>query len=152
MQSFQTRNFGRISYEAQATIEFPCGLPGFEDRRRFLALDFDNSKPLVFLQSLEDPALCFVTAPVQAIEPAYVLRMTEEDIRHLGFDGAHQPRIGADVICLAVISLEESGTTANLLAPVVINLRSLKAVQAIAQQPGYSHRFPLAPQEAAVCS
>jgi flagellar assembly factor FliW len=61
-------------------------------------------------------------------------------------------RIGEDVACLAVISLREGGPTANLLAPVVINLNGRKAVQAVAAESGYSHQHVLVSQEAPVCS
>jgi flagellar assembly factor FliW len=160
MLSFETKDFGPVGYEPEATIEFACGLPGFEDRRRFLALEFAASKPLVFLQSLEEPGLCFITAPVLAVDPEYVLRVSPEDLCDLGFSSARQPRIGTDVLCLAVLSPQENGTTANLLAPIVVNIGTLKAVQAIAPDSGYSHQFPLVAEkvaeelaeEAAVCS
>ena len=130
---------------------FPCGLPGFEERRRFMPLRFERSEPLIFLQSLEDPALCFITLPVLAAEPAYRLEMAAEDLRQSA-SGFRQPRIGEDVLCLAVVSARPDGPTANLLAPVVVNLRNLRAVQAVAAARGYSHQHPLVSEETAVCS
>ena len=50
MPSFKTKNFGVLSYQAEAVVEFPGGLPAFESRRLFLALRFDDSAPLIFLQ------------------------------------------------------------------------------------------------------
>jgi flagellar assembly factor FliW len=51
-----------------------------------------------------------------------------------------------------VLSLRETGPTANLLAPVIVNLKSLKAVQAVAQEGSYSHQHPLVTEEmAAAC-
>jgi flagellar assembly factor FliW len=64
MPVLETNSFGPIPYEPDAVLEFPCGLPAFETRRRFVALRFPHSEPLVFLQSLEDPGLCFITLPV----------------------------------------------------------------------------------------
>src|ERR1017187_6256055 len=57
MPSLDTKHFGHIVFEPQDAIEFPRGLPGFEDRRRFLAIRQEQTAPLVFLQSLEDPEL-----------------------------------------------------------------------------------------------
>jgi flagellar assembly factor FliW len=51
-----------------------------------------------------------------------------------------------------VLSIREGGPTANLLAPLVINMRNLKAVQAVAAESGYSHQHVLLPEEAPVCS
>ena len=152
MPDFETSNFGRISCEVEWAIEFPSGLPGFEERRRFAALKFDESAPLVFLQSLEDPGLCFITLPILAVDPQYRLAVSGEDLRHLGLPPERQPCIGQDILCLTVISVRESGPTANLLAPIVVNLRTLKAVQAVAPESEYSHQHLLLPEEAPVCS
>lgn len=152
MPDFETTSFGRISYKPEWAIEFPSGLPGFEDRRRFAAVKFEKSAPLVFLQSLEDPALCFITLPVLAVDPQYRLAVSGEDLGQIGLAPGKQPRIGADVLCLTVISIRESGPTANLLAPIIVNLRNLKAVQAVAPESEYSLQHVLLPEEAPVCS
>jgi flagellar assembly factor FliW len=152
MLSVPTNYFGTISYAPGAALDFPRGLPGFEERRRFLALSFEDRQPLVFLQSLEDPGLCFITLPVLAIDPQYRLAVAHEDRQLIGLAAGKPLRIGEDVACLAVLSIRESGPTANLLAPVVINLRTQQAVQAVAAESGYSHRHVLVPDEAAVCS
>jgi flagellar assembly factor FliW len=152
MASFDSTSFGRLAYKPDSIVEFPNGLPGFEERRQFLVVTFPHTEPLVFLQSLEDAGLCFVTLPVLSIDRQYHLEMNEDDLKSVGLAARRQPRIGADVACLAVLTLQRSGTTANLLAPVVINIRNLKAVQAIAQGCGYSHQHVLRTAEAMACS
>ncbi len=152
MPLFETKHFGALSYEPESELDFPRGLPGFDDRRRFVAVRFDGSDPLIYLQSLEDPELCFITMPVLAADPAYRLKVSGEDLEEVELPAARQPRIGDGVICLTVISVRESGPTANLLAPIVVNLRNRKAVQAVSQECGYSHQFALMPEEAEVCS
>ena len=153
----QTSQLGNLSYQPESVLEFPGGLPGFEERRRFLPLQIAESEPIVYLQSLEEPALCFITLPVLAVDPAYRLRMTPEDADAIGLPRSGRPEIGADVLCLAVVSVKESGPTANLLAPVVVNLANQRAVQAIAPGSDYSWEHPLLPAaestaEAAACS
>jgi len=152
MPSLDTKNFGRIAFEPQDAIEFPRGLPGFEDRRRFLAIRQERTAPLVFLQSLEDPGLCFTTAPVLAVDPQFRLKMSEEDRETAGLASVRRPRIGKDVWALAVIAVRETGPTVNLLAPLVINLRSLRAVQAVMGESAYSHRHALPQPAEVVCS
>jgi len=152
---FQTRHFGVIEYERQAVFEFPAGLPGFEDEREFVALEQPQTRPIVFLQSLKRPELCFITLPVQTIEPNYRLSVSAEDLRLLELAEDKQPEMGKDVVCLAIVAVAEGQPpTANLLAPVVVNLRNRRAVQAIQSDSGYSHRHPLlaAGEEEAVCS
>jgi len=152
MPTVETNYFGAISYEHESALEFSRGLPGFEERRRFLALHFEDSQPLVFLQSLEDPGLCFITLPVLAVDPHYQLRVSNEDRELAGLPMGRPLRIGEDVLCLAVVSIRENGPTANLLGPVVVNLANRKAVQAVAAESGYSHQHQLVAQEAPVCS
>jgi flagellar assembly factor FliW len=152
MPSVETSYFGPISYEPDSILEFPKGLPGFDERRRFVALQFEDSRPLVFLQSLEEPGLCFITLPVLAVDPHYQLRVSDEDRELVGLPLGRPLRIGEDVICLAVVSIREDGPTANLLGPLVVNLRNRKAAQAVAPESGYSHQHRLVPEEAPVCS
>ncbi|MDE3165489.1 MAG: flagellar assembly protein FliW [Acidobacteriota bacterium] len=151
MPVMQTKNFGTIEYAPDSELEFPRGLPGFDERRRFVAVRFVESDPLIYLQSIEDPGLCFITMPVLAVDPAYRLRLAGEDLNEIGLPGARQPRIGEEVFCLTVLSIRETGPTANLLAPIVINLKTRRAVQAIAPEGGYSHQHELLPAESLVC-
>ena len=152
MASFDSQHFGTIGYEPSSILEFPNGLPGFEQQRRFVTLTFPHTRPLVFLQSLDDAALCFITLPVLAIDRNYHLVVSEEDLKSVGLAPKRQPRIGEDVACLAVLRLQPGNATANLLAPVVINIRPLKAVQAIAPDCRYSHQHVLQAAEAMACS
>ena len=83
MPVIETKNFGKISFEPESELEFPGGLPGFESRKRFVAATFAHSEPLIYLQSLEDPDLCFITMPILAIDPAYRLTMSGKDLDQL---------------------------------------------------------------------
>jgi flagellar assembly factor FliW len=150
MPLFESKNLGLISWEPAAEIEFPRGLPGFEQLRKFLAVHFAHTDPLIFLQSLEDPGLSFVTLPVRSVDPDYRIAAAKEDLELVELPTSDQPRIGDDVHCLAVLAIRETGVTANLLAPVLINLRNLKAVQAVAQEGGYSHQHVLTGEQKAV--
>ena len=149
MPQLDTKFFGHISYEDEAVLEFPLGLPGFEARRRFVVVQMPDAAPLVFLQSLEDASLCFTTMPVQIVDPQFRLAVTAEDLSLIGLSGGRQPQIGKDVLCLAVLSIQETGPTANLLAPVVVNLANRRAVQAVAPESDYSCQHALL--ETAAC-
>lgn len=151
MPIIETKNFGPISYEANSALEFPRGLPGFEDRRGFVPLHFADSDPLIFLQSVEDPGLCFVTMPVLAVDPEYRLAVASEDLQAIGLPPG-VPKIGEQVLCVTVLAIREDGPTANLLAPIVVNLRNRRAVQAVAPESGYSHQHRLIAEGAMACS
>jgi len=151
-QRCDTRYFGPVDYDEQSVMLFPEGIPAFEQEQRFLALRQPINEPLVFLQSLANPNLCFATLPALSACPGYQLSMTPEDLEALGLEAGRQPAIGRDVLCLAILSLEENAPpTVNLLAPIVVNLHTLCGRQAIQTDSPYSHREVLPLREAA-CS
>lgn len=152
MPHCETKYFGTAVYEDSAVLQFPAGLPGFESEARFLLLEQPGQRPLAFLQSLATPGLCFVTLPALSIDPSYELEVAEADLDLLGLDGRSPPRIGGELLCLAIVTVAETGITANLLAPLVINTRNLRGAQAIAPSRGYSHQHPLGEAEEAPCS
>jgi flagellar assembly factor FliW len=134
-----------------AELLFPLGLPGFDARKRFMLVESPESAPLLYLQSLDQPALSFVTAPIAQIDPSYQLDMTDDDLRVIGFTPTRQPDLN-DVTCLAILSVSEDGEpTANLLAPVIIDPASMRGVQAVRIDSRYSHQHPLRKSEVA-CS
>jgi flagellar assembly factor FliW len=148
MPHCDTKYFGTIAYDEASALQFPAGLPGFENERWFVSLQQPEHQPLVFLQSLSTPNLCFVALPAKAIEPSFELEAEEADLELLGA-GSAQTTV---LLNLALITILETGITANLFAPVVINTANLRAVQAIAPSRRYSHVHPLAEIPEAVCS
>ena len=143
MPETETTNFGTISFAPESVFEFPNGLPGFEERRRFLPVQNPQTAPILFLQSLEEPSLCFTTLPIWVVDPLYRLHIMEQDLEVLKFPADHEPRIGSDILCLAVLSIRKTGTTANMLAPVVVNTENGRAVQAVRSDSMYSHKQAL---------
>ena len=141
MPQAHTRDFGELAYEPSAEWFFPRGLPGFEDQNRFVLIEPAALAPLVFLQSLKTPALCFLAVPVWTADPVYQVGMTPDDLDLLGLGG--QPKPGDGTLCLAILSGSGEAFTVNLLAPVVGNPRFRTAVQAVRADSTYSHQYPL---------
>jgi flagellar assembly factor FliW len=145
MLRIDTAHFGPLDCSEDSVIEFPAGLPAFEDQTRFVLVEQPESAPLVFIQSLARPDLVFPALPVQVISPDYRLEMPAEDRALLGFAEQSPPPLpGRDLLCLAIVTAPAGAPpTANLLAPVVINLTTRRAVQVIQADAAYSHQFPL---------
>jgi flagellar assembly factor FliW len=152
LQRCETRFFGSVEYDEKSVMVFPDGIPAFEQETRFLAMRQPISEPLVFLQSVANPNVCFATLPAPAACPGYQLNMRPEDLAALDLQKGRQPAIGRDVLCLTIVSwTENSPPTINLLAPIVINLHTLRGRQAIQTDSPYSHR-ELLPLRRAACS
>lgn len=144
MKRIDTRQFGPLEYDESAVLDFPVGLPGFPDQRQLVLVEQASAAPIVFLQSLQDADLCFLTVPVLALDSQYQLMIGRDDLRLLGLKVSRQPRIGSEVLCLAILSAPKNGPlTANLLAPVVVELRSRRSVQAVRCDSFYSHQHAL---------
>jgi flagellar assembly factor FliW len=141
---FASSQFGVLRFRPEHVIEFPCGLPAFEDEREFLAIEEPSQAPLVFLQSLRSAELAFLTLPVDCVEPNYRLEISEEDLEALGWPAGHTPRPGEEMHCLVMVTVgADRKATANLMAPVVVNRGTGRAVQAIQTGGVYSHVHPL---------
>jgi len=141
MPKTDTRLFGALEYEESWVVSFPFGLPGFEQETRFVLLERPEWSPVVFLQSLLHAPLCFLAAPIAVLDPSYSVSVTWEDLERLGLRNEEQPIPGLQVLSLALLCAPENGPwTANLLAPVVINLQTRIAVQAVRTDARYSHQ------------
>ena len=152
MKTLTTAHFGTIRLDEESTLEFPEGLPGFEDHRAFAAIQHPANEAVVFLQAIDRPEVCFVAVPVRVWRSDYELEISPEDLATLGRPADSRPEIGTDVIALAIVSLVEGEPpTANLLSPVVIDRKTRRAVQAIRPDGRYTCREPLAAGEL-VCS
>lgn len=89
------------------------------------------------IESVDPDGPCFHAIPVAVVDPHYQIGITAEDLRLLGFNDTRQPVEG--ILCLAILSFNGAELTANLLAPVVVNLHSGVCVQAVRDDARYSH-------------
>jgi flagellar assembly factor FliW len=149
MPELHTRRFGALSYDLSAVVTFPGGLPGFENETRFVLVEQPDLAPVVCLQSIDTPELCFLASPVAAFVPGYELNISREDLDRLELDPEDPLQPGPDLLCLAILCAPENGpVTANLLAPVVIHLPTRRAVQAVRTDSRYSHQHAIAEEAA----
>lgn len=142
MPQCETKYFGSLDYEDDSIVEFPAGLPGFETEKQFLLIDRPDLRPLAFLQSVATTALCFPTLPVLTVDADYQLELGETEQKTLGLP--KRPAIGKEAGCFVIMNLRETGVMVNLLAPLVLNLKTRQAMQVIVADHGYSHEHPLA--------
>src|SRR5579863_4574716 len=105
MPLLPTKYFGEIACDEADFYEFPLGLPAFERERRFLLLNLPNRYPLVFLQSASTKDLCFLALPILVADSQYELAVPIEDLELLDLETAGQPRIGSEVLVLALLSV-----------------------------------------------
>ena len=147
MPQLNTRYFGRLEFADDAMLHFPGGIPGFEEEKSFVLIEQPGTHPLVFMQSAASVELCFAALPVGTIVPQYRLRLESEESAQLALPAGQRPEIGKGLLCLALLTFGETECpSANLMAPIVVNLANRKAIQSIQSESGYSPQHPLTPE------
>jgi flagellar assembly factor FliW len=139
-----TKYFGNMDYVEESVFDFPFGLPAFENEKRFVFIDALDHAPLVFLQSTTTAGLCFLALPIQLVDSGYEFAILPEDLRALELDPARQPQPGGQSLALTLVCLHgDFSATANLMAPILVNLGNRRALQAIRADTKYSHQHPV---------
>lgn len=133
-QTFVTSRFGQVSFDEPDIIEFPWGIPGFDGLRQFLALACSANPEIVWLQSLEDPAVALPTgdpwrffASYDPVLPPYAV---------VGLDLSNPDDYS--ILCVVSMPGHDETLTMNLAAPIVVNLKTRRARQVMLDQPRYS--------------
>jgi flagellar assembly factor FliW len=125
--------------EESPTIEFPAGLVGFDEWKRFVLITHPSGGPLRLLQSLDDRRVSFLVASPYHVVPDYRLSLAEADTLALRLaDPA-----AADVYCILSVQEEPLTVTANLLGPLVVNWQAGLGQQVILADSGYGTRYPV---------
>ncbi|MBD5101342.1 MAG: flagellar assembly protein FliW [Subdoligranulum sp.] len=136
----ETRDFGKMEIDEKDIITFVEPIFGFEEQRRYVLLEHEELNPhFVWLQSVEEPMVCFVLANPCEIVSDYQVTLPAGAIETLG-EGSTL------YFVLTVIRDPYYDSTVNLKSPVVINTRTGKAIQVILEEP-YPIRQPLVQKE-----
>lgn len=135
-----TRLFGTIDIEEDKVIEFPMGIIGFENLKKF-ALIYDSEKEerskISWLQSMDEPLMALPVINPIDIKEEYNPVIEDELMKIIG-DPAD-----ADVLIFVSMSIPSDMTkmTANLKAPIIINTVSRKAMQVIVENSEYEIKY-----------
>lgn len=126
--------FGPFHYTDAETITFPWGLPGFAGLRSFVVLTVPETKPYIWLQSLENLDVAIPMVDPWAIFSDYGPTLPDNAQRCLQIEEA------SDFALMAVVVTENGGqdTFVNLLAPIVINVRRMMGRQIMLEGSDYS--------------
>ncbi|MFN2448635.1 MAG: flagellar assembly protein FliW [Candidatus Baltobacteraceae bacterium] len=142
--TIETARFGRVAFTAEETIAFPWGLPGFAGLHRFLALSLTEQPGFVWLQSVDEPSIALPAADPWTIFADYEPRMPAYATQTLEIAGPED----FTILCIVVVTKGAAQMTMNLMAPVIINLRTRTARQVMLDNSNYSVRAPIPRKDA----
>jgi len=135
----QTTRFGTINVEKKKIIEFPEGILGFPNHKRFTLLEHKPDSPFCWLQSLDDPALAFVLTNPFLVDPEYLKGLGEPYDKIL--DDIDKGKKALFVL-VTIPPGKVEDMTVNLLGPIMIEIANRKGRQLVLANSPYSPRHP----------
>ncbi len=134
-----TSRFGKVIADESDVITFPEGLLGFADLRKFVLLDDPNDEIFAWLQSCESAPIAFPVLDPEVFVESFKVTLTKADQEALKFTAESQPRY------LSIITIPDDPTqmTANLKAPVILNVSQKIARQCVLQDNHLAIREPI---------
>lgn len=120
-------------------ILFEKGIPGFENYRYFNVNIVEGNKKIYNIVSKEDSNVGFISISPFDIKKDYEIDLDDQFIKELDIKNEK------DLLVLCLITLGKSlkDSTANLKAPIIINIKNNRGKQLILQDDKYKIKEPL---------
>lgn len=135
----QTTRFGQVQFQSDDLLTFPEGILGFSDLKRFVLLDDPNDDIFAWLQSCDEAAIAFPVLEPELFSDAYKVTLAKTDLDALRLSNLE----GARLFCIITIPDDPTQMTANLKAPLVINVGLKMARQCVLQDNHLAIREPI---------
>ena len=134
-----TTRFGDIDIDESRVILMKGGILGFEHLKRYVFLAQDEEILFYWFQSLDDGSLAFVVINPFIINPEYKPVIQDSDVELL------EVELPEDVILMSIVTIHPDPfkVTANLKAPIVINVKKRVGEQVILDEGNYSIQYPI---------
>lgn len=134
-----TKYHGEIEIKNSDIITFESGIPGFDDMNSYAIIPLSEDQVYLVLQSTETPELAFVITDPFIHFKEYEFSLSEETIHQLKIENEQ------DVVVYVILTLQEkiNETTANLLAPLVMNTKQRLSKQIILHNTKYETKHLL---------
>jgi flagellar assembly factor FliW len=132
-----TKHFGLIDIEEAGIINFPGGLPGFEDVKKYVLLgNSEEGSPFHWLQGVDNAELAFVVIDPKTFLPDYVVDVDDAEVEELNINDVDKIL----VFSIVVVPDNITNITANLKAPILINTQNNKGKQVVMEKNNYEIR------------
>ena len=120
-------------------ILFEKGIPGFEDYKYFNVNTIKDNEKFYSIVSKEDDNIGFISISPFDIKKDYEIDLDDEFVKELDIKSEK------DVLVLCLITLGKTlkDSTANLKAPIIINIKNNRGKQIILQDDKYKIKEPL---------
>lgn len=130
----QTTRFGELEVKPEQVVTMPLGMIGFPQLNRYVLFQHRADSPFFWLQSIDRADLAFVLVNPLLFEPSYQISLGNSERKLLEVDDPN------DIQVWVVVTIPHGtpeGMTANLKAPVVLNLARRRMAQVILEKSDY---------------
>ncbi|HTX18014.1 MAG TPA: flagellar assembly protein FliW [Bacteroidota bacterium] len=128
---WKNHQFGEFEFDDDHVLTFPEGIIGFEECRRFVLVNDEDSRPFHWLVSVEEEGLSFPLIDPRLLIPEYAKEF-----------GAKED---STVLVVATIREDVERSTVNLRSPVVISNVLRTGKQVIIDSDSFAMEYPLFP-------
>jgi flagellar assembly factor FliW len=129
-----TTRFGEIEAKPEQTMHLPLGMIGFPHLHRYLLFPHRADSPFFWLQSMDRPDLAFVLTNPLLFEPNYQITLSNSDRKLLELSDPNQIQVW---VVVTIPHGSPESMTANLKAPVAVNLSNRIMAQIILENSDY---------------
>ena len=135
----KTGRFGQLTIGEEEIITIPSGVFGFPEYTKYCLVDPSDDTLILWLQSLETPEIAFALLEPKIFRPDYTARLSGTELRELKLDNVNQSAV------YSILTIPEDVTqmTANLKAPLVVNLKAKLARQVVLQEVEFNIKHPM---------
>lgn len=130
----KTVRFGELEVGSDEIINFPEGVLGFPELHRYCLVDPGDDTLILWLQSLESPEIAFPVLEPKIFKEDYIVKLSGQELKQLKLDNINQ----SIVFTILTIPRDVTQMTANLKAPVVVNLKDQVGRQVVLQENEYT--------------
>ena len=135
-----TVRFGDVEVQEERVFKFVLPIIGFQGLRDFVIIEPNQESFFRWLQSVEDPELAFPIVSIFSMNVDYSVDIPDNVVEALKINTVE------DILIMNIASIPQEnpqGTTINLLAPIIFNVKEQLAGQVILSGSGYDISFPL---------
>jgi flagellar assembly factor FliW len=144
----ETTRFGSIEVQEKDIITFSEGMLGFSKINHYVLIERVDDSLFLWLQAIKKPSVAFPLLEPQILDRNYKVDLADEDKKTLQLKDLTR----AKIFSIITIPSDPTKMTANLKAPIVINLKNRLAKQAILHNQDYPIRQSIFSQLQAHCA
>jgi flagellar assembly factor FliW len=124
MIKFETSRFGTLDVMEEKVVNFPEGLLGFPEIKRYVVMDYKDTC-LKWLQAVDDPDIAFIVAPPEAVGSGIEVVIDTAALTAIGLGD------DKDLALLYILRVQDGKTIINSEGPLAINTEKMLGAQLV---------------------